>query len=41
MALDLETNVQVYNAYCPIEEASIVDWLFTQLPPGFLANTSE
>jgi predicted nucleic acid-binding protein len=40
MALYLDTNV-FYNAYCPIEDASLVDWLFAQLRPDFPATTSE
>ncbi|HUU78671.1 MAG TPA: PIN domain-containing protein [candidate division Zixibacteria bacterium] len=40
MSLYLDTNV-FYNAYCPVENASIVDWLFTQLHLDFPAFTSE
>ncbi|NHJ85802.1 MAG: type II toxin-antitoxin system VapC family toxin [Asgard group archaeon] len=40
MTLYLDTNV-FYNAYCPIEDASLVDWLFDQLHPDFPAITSE
>ena len=40
MSLYLDTNV-FYNAYCPIEDASPVDWLFSQLHLDFPAITSE
>jgi len=40
MALYLDTNV-FYHAYCPIEDASKVDWLFSQVHPDFPAITSE
>ena len=40
MVLYLDTNV-FYHAYCPIEDASIVDWLFSQVHPDFPAITSE
>ena len=40
MALYLDTNV-FYHAYCPTEDASIVDWLFSQVHPEFPVITSE
>ena len=40
MTLYLDTNV-FYHAYCPIEDASIVDWLFSQVHTDFPAITSE
>jgi predicted nucleic acid-binding protein len=40
MTLYLDTNV-FYHAYCPIENASLVDWLFSKVHPDFPAITSE
>jgi len=40
MAIYLDANV-FYNAYCPIEERFISDWVLRQLTPNFPGLTSE
>ncbi|MHA1169032.1 MAG: type II toxin-antitoxin system VapC family toxin [Candidatus Hodarchaeales archaeon] len=36
----LDTNV-FYNAYCPVENNDLADWILDQLTPTFQAITSE
>ncbi|MHA2294369.1 MAG: type II toxin-antitoxin system VapC family toxin [Candidatus Hodarchaeales archaeon] len=40
MLIYLDTNV-FYNAYCPVEDSTIADWLLNQLTEDFLGVTCE